>query len=47
MFRIAFAEGVPLEQCLTECTADDNCAGISHEAGDYILDSAWLYPITS
>jgi hypothetical protein len=32
-FRIAFADGVQVEQCLTECTADVNCAGISHKVG--------------
>jgi hypothetical protein len=33
-FRIAAASGVPLEQCLAECTADVNCVGISHAVSD-------------
>jgi hypothetical protein len=35
-FRIAAAFDVPLEQCLAECTADVNCAGISHIVGGNI-----------
>jgi hypothetical protein len=35
-FRIANADGVALEQCLAACTANSNCAGVSHKAGDDI-----------
>jgi hypothetical protein len=36
-FRIAFDDGVPVEQCLAGCTATANCAGISHDVGRTIF----------
>jgi hypothetical protein len=33
-FRISFADNVVVDQCLADCTANVNCVGISHEAGD-------------
>jgi hypothetical protein len=36
-FRITADAGVPLEQCLAECTAIVNCVGISHEVGRIIF----------
>jgi hypothetical protein len=36
LFRLGFEEGVPVEQCLAECTAQVDCAGVSHRAGETI-----------
>jgi hypothetical protein len=47
-FRIAFEDNVPLEQCLTECTALVNCVGVSFRAGDktrFMLNSFHPYCI--
>jgi hypothetical protein len=39
-FRLGFEDGVPVEQCLAECTAQVDCAGVSHEAGETITSPA-------
>jgi hypothetical protein len=35
-FRIFFTSDFPLERCLANCTANVNCVGVSHKAGDAI-----------
>jgi hypothetical protein len=41
-FRIATDDDVPLEQCLADCTALSECAGISHRAGNNINSTTIL-----